>query len=190
MEFTIDLAPTDENPKGKQPLVSVSVKDLKKSFSFQPKSGTSPIKIISLDPKPTKVSVQGPLQVPKPKIRVQAPVPEVKIKEEPIEVKKEPMDITDDPLAAPESMTQVFEDQVKVEIKMEIEENNEFTVKAANAIELDQNPLVMEGQGIKPKRGRPRKNSLEVRKSFDEPPAKKKEVAKKDKKVAAVPERK
>ena len=194
VEFTIDLAPTDENPKGKQPLVSVSVKDLKKSFSFQPKSGTSPIKIISLDNnKPTKVRIQPPVSKPEPvkiapKIRVQAPLPPlVKIKEEPpIEVKKEPLDITEDPLpvsSSEEPMTQVFQDQIKVEVKMEVVDDP-VVASAGTAIELDQNPLVIDEEPLKPKRGRPRKNSLEVRKSFDEqPPTKIKIVAKKDKKL-------
>lgn len=212
VEFTIDLAPTDDNPKGKQPLVSVSVKDLKKSFSFQPKSNssssTSPIKIISLDAKPTTISFDHKptkVTIQPPKVRVQAPPPPepVKVKEEPIEVKKEPLDITDDPLVSsseePESMTQVFQDQIKVEVKMEPTEENEpvvATLRASTAIELAKNPVVLDY--IKPKRGRPRKNSLEVRKSFDDPPGpsksppKKKEVvaAKKDRYKAAVPEKK
>lgn len=222
VEFTIDLEPTEDSPNGKQPLVSVSVKDLKKSFSFQPKSSnstssTSPIKIISLDSKPTSISfenkptkviIQPPQPPQKPNILIKAlpPPPEpVKIKEEPIEVKKEPLDITDDPLAGTsgenESMIQI-EDQIKVEVKMEPTEPTEpevATLRASTAIELTKNPVVGLDY-IKPKRGRPRKNSLEVRKSFDDPPGpsksppKKKEkiviAAKKDKYKAAVPEKK
>ena len=120
-------------------------------------------------------------------------------------MKKEPLDITDDPLAGTsgetESMIQI-EDQIKVEVKMEPTEPTEpevATLRASTAIELTKNPVVGLDY-IKPKRGRPRKNSLEVRKSFDDPPGpsksppKKKEkiviAAKKDKYKAAVPEKK